>query len=383
VAASTGASGSAPRNPARAPVLSRREKLFMGALYTAIGAVTVLAFGAAFVYLPHHTPQDTSGGLLIFTGLGITAYVLGLRHGFDADHIAAIDNTTRKLLHEGQRPLTVGTWFSLGHSTIVAGLIVGLVLATNFLSGRIGVVPAFGAVLGALVSGTFLFLIGLVNVVIVVGIYRVFRGLRDHRWDESRLEAELAKRGFLARYFGRLFKIVKSPWQIYPIGVLFGLGFDTASEVAVITIAVWSSYQFQIPLWAVLLLPLLFASGMVLADTSDGFAMRYAYGWAFLKPIRKIYYNLTLTVISVLVAFAIGGVEVLQVLVLALHWNGPFWTWIAQLDFAKLGIGIVILFLGAWLVAMAIYRFKGYEKIPAVPRSDSASRDGAIGTSGP
>jgi nickel/cobalt transporter (NiCoT) family protein len=348
--------------------LTLRERVFMLALYVAILAVTVLAFLAAFAYLPHNIPSETSGGTLVFSGLAITAYILGLRHGFDADHIAAIDNTTRKLLNEKQRPLTVGTWFSLGHSTIVCAMIAAFVVAEKFVLANYLAFKTTGALLGTLVSGVFLFIIGIVNLVIVADVYRIFRGLRDHELDERQLDEQMEKRGFLYKYFRRLFVVVKKPWQIYPIGVLFGLGFDTATEVLVISIAI--SVAVATPLWAVMILPLLFTCGMVLSDTSDGFAMRYAYGWAFLRPIRKIYYNLTLTVISVLVAFAIGGVEVLQILSGELGWTGLFWGWLDSLDFETLGFGIVALFIGAWLIAMAIYRYKGYERIgfgPAPP----------------
>jgi high-affinity nickel-transport protein len=348
--------------------LTGRERLFMLALYGAILAVTVLAFLAAFAYLPHHVASESTGGALIFSGLAITAYVLGLRHGFDADHIAAIDNTTRKLLNEKQRPLTVGTWFSLGHSTIVCAMIAALVVATQFIQSNYHSFEAVGSVLGTAISGVFLFVIGLVNLVIVAEVYRLFRGLRDRELDQKQLDEQMEKRGFLYRYFGSLFRVVRKPWQIYPIGVLFGLGFDTATEVLLIAFAV--GLGLSVPLWAVMLLPVLFTCGMVLSDTTDGFAMRYAYGWAFLKPIRKVYYNLTLTVISVLVAFLIGGVELLQTFSGELGLRGPFWAWLDGLDFETVGFGIVALFIGAWLIAMAIYRYNRYEEIgfgPATP----------------
>lgn len=335
----------------------------MGALYLAIAGVTLVAFWAAFAYLPHNFSDQVTSGGLIFSGLAVTAYLLGLRHGFDADHIAAIDNTTRKLLNDGQRPLTVGTWFSLGHSTIVCGMIAALVLATDFVKNYYGAFASVGAVLGSLVSGVFLFIIGIVNVIIVLEVYRLFRGLRDRQLDQKALDEQMEKRGFLYRYFGRFFRIVQKPRDIYPIGVLFGLGFDTATEVLLISFSVAFAVGTNIPFWAVMLLPLLFTCGMVLSDTTDGFAMRYAYGWAFEKPMRKIFYNLTLTVISVLVAFVIGGVELLQVLSTELGWGGPFWGWLNALDFETLGIAIVVLFVGAWGIALAIYRYKGYEKI--------------------
>jgi nickel/cobalt transporter (NiCoT) family protein len=363
--------------------LTPREKLEMGLLYTLILLTTVGAFALAFVYLPHRIPRggDIAGGGLLFTGLAITAYILGIRHGFDADHIAAIDNTTRKLLNDGERPLTVGTWFSLGHSTIVCAMVVGLVVAAEFIQRQYNTFASVGSVLGTLISGVFLFIIGLVNVIIVLEVYRIFKGLKNRKLDQQALDEQMEKRGFLYRYFGRLFKVIQKPWQIYPIGVLFGLGFDTATEVLLIGIAVVVATSGAIPLWAVLILPLLFTCGMVLSDTTDGFAMRYAYGWAFLKPIRKIYYNLTLTIISVLVAFVIGGVELLQVISSEFGWGGPFWTWINGLDFETLGIGIVLLFVGSWLLAMAIYRIKRYEDVgfgpeplPPLPPGPGAAR---------
>ncbi|HTT45788.1 MAG TPA: HoxN/HupN/NixA family nickel/cobalt transporter [Thermoplasmata archaeon] len=359
-----------PNSPAGDLRLRPFEILKMGVIYVALAVTTVLAFAGAFAYLPHHFNGEITGGALLFTGLAITAYILGIRHGFDADHIAAIDNTTRKLLNDGKRPLTVGTWFSLGHSTIVCAMIVALVLATEFITRQYNAFASVGAVLGTLISGVFLFLIGIVNVIIVLEVYRMFRGVRDGKLDQKALDDQMLKRGFLNRIFGRFFKIVREPWQIYPIGVLFGLGFDTATEVLIIGLTVVVATSGAIPLWAVLFLPLLFTCGMVLSDTTDGFAMRYAYGWAFNHPIRKIFYNLTLTVISVLVAFAIGSVELLQVVSSELGWGGPFWTWLDDLDFEMLGIGIVILFVGSWCVAMSIYYLKGYERAgwgPAEP----------------
>ncbi|MGI0055321.1 MAG: HoxN/HupN/NixA family nickel/cobalt transporter [Thermoplasmata archaeon] len=349
----------------------------MATLYAAIVVVTVGSFWAAFAFLPHNFSDQVTSGGLIFSGLAVTAYVLGLRHGFDADHIAAIDNTTRKLLNDGQRPLTVGTWFSLGHSTIVCGMVAALVLATDFIKNYYGSFASVGAVLGTLVSGVFLFIIGIVNVIIVLEVYRLFRGLRDRTLDQRALDEQMEKRGFLYRYFGRFFRIVRKPRDIYPIGVLFGLGFDTATEVLLISLSVGFAVGTDVPLWAVMILPLLFTCGMVLSDTTDGFAMRYAYGWAFDQPVRKIYYNLTLTVISVLVAFAIGGVEVLQVLSSELGWSGGFWDAVNALDFETLGIAIVALFIGAWAIAMAIYRYRRYEEIGfGPPRSGSPPSGG-------
>ena len=363
--------------------LTSSEKGTIVGLYVAIVAATVASFVAAFAFLPHHVEGELTGGGLIFSGLAITAYVLGVRHGFDADHIAAIDNTTRKLLNEGKRPLTVGTWFSLGHSTIVAGMIAALVVALNFINQNYHTFASVGAVLGTVVSGAFLVVIGLVNVIIVLEVWRIFRDLRDRRLDSDALDAQMEKRGFLYRYFGRLFRVVREPWQIYPIGVLFGLGFDTATEVLLIGIAVYFGGTGAFPLWAVLILPLLFTCGMVLSDTTDGIAMRYAYGWAFHRPIRKVFYNLTLTILSVLVAFVIGGVELLQVISSELAWKGPFWSWLNGLSFEALGVGIVVLFVAAWLVALGVYRYMRYEEVGFGPGPPPAGAPGAGGTAAP
>ncbi len=333
--------------------LSRSEKAKAILLFGAIGVGTALGFGAAYTL-----------GLRwsVLAGLGVLAYVLGLRHGFDADHIAAIDNTTRKLLNEGRRPLTVGTWFSLGHSTVVSALIVALVVATNAIQSHLAAFRSVGGLLGTAISGGFLFVIGGVNAVLAIDVYRLFVRTRSGRVDDAQYEREMERRGLLYRYFSRLFRSVREPWQIYPIGVLFGLGFDTATEVALIAISLEAGFGGLLPLWTALLLPFLFTLGMVLSDTTDGFAMRYAYGWAFNHPVRKVYYNLTLTLISVLVAFVVGGIEVLQLVGSELGLSGPFWSELERLRFDVIGLGIVVLFLVSWAVAMAIYRVKGYEK---------------------
>jgi nickel/cobalt transporter (NiCoT) family protein len=332
--------------------LASQEKATILALYAAIIVVTIAGFGTVALIGRQY---------VVLAGMGIVAYVFGLRHGVDADHIAAIDNTTRKLMQEGKRPLTVGTWFSLGHSTVVVGLIVALTVATRAVAASIPALQSAGSIIGTLISGTFLFLIGLINVVIVLEIYRIFRGLSDGKLNESQLEEALNKRGFMNRYFGRLFKIVQAPWQIYPIGVLFGFGFDTASEVALIAMSVGVGASSSVPIWMILVLPFMFTCGMLLVDTSDGVSMRLAYGWAFLKPIRKTYYNLTVTIISVLVAFLIGGIELTQVVSGELKLTGGFWDWLSGLDFETLGFGIVGIFIISWLVSIAFYRYKGYE----------------------
>ncbi len=351
--------------PSRVPASSgfdRGEKLSLVLLFGAIGAVTVLGFvGLLLAAQRYDSPATGDRPAILLVTLGILVYTFGLKHGVDADHIAAIDNTTRKLLQEGKRPLTVGTWFSLGHSTIVVGLIVALAAATGYVTRALPVLQSAGPVIGAAVSGAFLWLIGIVNVVIVLEIWRIFRGMREGRGDEQALEAQLSQRGFMSRYFGRFFRMVETPRQIYPIGLLFGLGFDTATEVALIAISV--GVVTLIPLYVVLLLPLLFLCGMILVDTADGVAMRYAYGWAFARPIRKVYYNLTVTVMSVLVAFAIGGFEFLQVLSESLGLTGPFWSAVGRLDLTLLGFLIVGLLLATWAVSVAYYRVKRIDEI--------------------
>jgi len=327
-------------------------------VYMVLLAVTLAGFAATFAL---------GQSYVVLGSLAVAAYVLGLRHGFDADHIAAIDNTTRKLLQEGKRPLAVGTWFSLGHSTIVLGLVIVLTVAARAVAGNIPVLRSAGGLVGTAASGVFLFIIGIVNVVIVLEIYRIFCRLRDGKLDESGLEESLNKRGFMNRYFGKFYSAVSSPRKMYPIGVLFGLGFDTASEVALIALTVGAGTASGVPVWTILLLPLMFAAGMVLVDTTDGISMCLAYGWAFLKPIRKIYYNLTVTIISVLVAFLVGGIELLQVVSREFGLDGGYWAWLDGLDFETIGFCIVVMFVLTWIASMAYYRHKGYEKLPLPP----------------
>jgi len=359
-----------PGNPF---TLDRREKRGATVLFTVIVAATAVGFVVTFVV------GRTWG---IFIGLGVLAYTLGLRHGVDADHICAIDNTTRKLLQDGQKPYTVGTWFSLGHSTIVMAMLVGLVFAARFIIRTYPTFQSVGAILGTAISGGFLYIIAFINLLIFWEVYRIFKQLRAGTLDHERLEQQLNSRGFMNRYFNWLFKFVNKPWQIYPVGVLFGLGFDTATEVTLIAITVTvGTAAVGFPLWAVLVLPFMFACGMVLTDTSDGVSMRYAYGWAFAKPIRKVFYNLTLTLISVMVAFIIGTIEILGVIASEFGLTGgPFGVWNTMnwltnaagpggIDvWGWVGVGIVVLFIGTWLGAMLVYRLKHYERIGFGPR---------------
>ena len=353
-------------------VLTPQEKWVVGVIYAAIIGATATGFALLLWINARHTvPASAQSFALTWLALGVLTFTFGLRHGVDADHIAAIDNTTRKLLAERKRPLTVGTWFSLGHSTVVVGMIIGLVAATQSIYAAEPSLKAAGSIVGTLISGSFLWLIGLINLLVVIEVYRIFQRMKAGRSGEAELEAELNKRGFMSRYFNRLFKVIESPRQIYPVGILFGLGFDTATEVVLIAASVAVGVSNAIPVYYVLVLPLLFLCGMTLVDTTDGIVMRFAYGWAFLKPIRKIYYNLTVTVISILVAFAVGSVELLQVVSNEFGWRGGIWDYLNHgLSFQNLGFGIVALFIGAWLVSMAYYRFRGYDLLESSPPQD-------------
>jgi high-affinity nickel-transport protein len=323
-----------------------------------IGWVTLAAIVA-----PHH--YSVGAGQVFGIGLGVTAYTLGMRHAFDADHIAAIDNTTRKLMADGKRPVSVGFWFSLGHSTIVFGLCVLLAFGVRSLAGQVendssGLHTVTGLI-GVSVSGTFLYIIGILNLVILVGIVRVFRQMRRGVFDEAALEQQLDNRGLMNRWLGKLTKSVTKPWQIYPIGVLFGLGFDTATEVGLLVIA-GGAAAFSLPWYAILTLPVLFAAGMSLLDSIDGCFMNFAYGWAFSKPVRKVYYNITITALSVAVALIIGTVELISILTDKLSiQSGPL-AWIGGLDLNNVGFFIVGLFVLTWIVALAVWRYGRVEE---------------------
>jgi len=335
--------------------VSRSERVRIGILYALILGTTAFGFVAAFI-IGQLSP--------VLAGLGLVAYAFGLRHGVDADHIVAIDNTTRKLLQDGQRPFTVGMWFSLGHSAVVFILTLALVVATRSIVAELPTVQSAGQIIGLAVSGTFLILIGLVNVLIVVGIYRVFVKLKagDQKLNAAELEELLTKRGVLNRLFRPLFRVIRKPWHIFPVGFLFGLGFDTATEIALIAIAVGVGVSYQIPIWMILILPLMFACGMVFVDTTDGVIMRSAYGWALINPLRKVYYNLTLTIVSVVVAFGIGGIEILTLVGNQLRLTGPFWDALAGLDFETIGVAIIVLFVAAWAFSVAYWKYKRFDE---------------------
>ena len=293
---------------------------------------------------------------------GVLAYSFGLRHAVDADHIAAIDNTTRKLMHDGKRPVAVGFFFSLGHSTVVTALFVLLALSTAYVEKHLPSVTATGAMIGTTVSCLFLLLIGLINLAVLLDIVKMWRNVsRGGAYDDQALEAFLSNRGLIARLLKPLLKLVAHSWSMYPVGVLFGLGFDTASEILFLGIAA-STAAHHVPLSYLLLLPALFTAGMSLIDTTDGVLMMGAYGWAYIKPIRKLYYNLNITLISVLIALGLGSIEGLQVFSGQLNWTGPFWDFVNdKLDFETLGYVIIGVFVVSWGVSTALYKWRGYD----------------------
>jgi high-affinity nickel-transport protein len=346
---STSAAGRAP--------LTRREWTRVGGMAGFIALLHIVGFGILILFVvPGHYRVGTG---LFGLGTGITAYTLGSRHAFDADHIAAIDNTTRKLMAEGRRPLSVGFWFSLGHSSVVFALTLllslGLKAVGAELSDESSPLHQYGGLVGTLVSGAFLYLLGIINLVILVGIVKVFREMRGGTFDEAALEDQLNKRGFMNRILGPAVRAVRKPWQIYPVGVLFGLGFDTVTEITLLVLA-GSSVAAGLPWYAIMCLPVLFAAGMSLLDTVDGSFMNFAYGWAFSKPVRKVYYNITITGLSVAVALLIGTVELLAILAQKLRLTGGFWDWVGSLDLNTLGFAIVGLFVVVWLVAFVVWK---------------------------
>ncbi|GAB3682214.1 Nickel transporter NicT [Angustibacter aerolatus] len=330
-------------------------------------AMHALAWGTLVLAV---APQQLQVGTQVFgIGLGVTAYTLGVRHAFDADHIAAIDNTTRKLMADGQRPVTVGFWFALGHSTVVVVMAL-LVAAGTQVAGTLmredsGAHQVLGVVATS-TSGVFLYVIGIVNLVALVGIVRVFRRMRAGAFDEQQLERALDSRGLLARLTRRATGSAVRPWQMYPVGLVFGLGFDTASEIALLVLA-GAGAASGLPWYAVLVLPLLFAAGMSLFDTLDGAFMNVAYDWAFANPIRKVYYNLTITGLSVAVAVLIGSIELITVLHDKLGLEDAVSGWVAGLGLDYLGYGVVGLFVVVWAVAVAYWKIARVETRWASP----------------
>jgi high-affinity nickel-transport protein len=358
--------------------LSGRDRRSLAGMIGFIVALHVLGLGILFgLVLPNH--YALGGDHPVFSiGVGVLAYTFGLRHAFDADHIAAVDNTTRKLMADNaekeaagvdrseiRKPLSVGFWFSLGHSTIVFGLAFLLSLGVKALAGQVenddSELHSLTGVIGASVSGVFLWILGILNLVVLWGIIKVFREMRHGTYDEAQLEEQLNKRGFMNRFLGGLTKSVRKAWHIYPIGVLFGLGFDTATEVGLLVLA-GGAAAFNLPFYAILVLPILFAASMCLMDTIDGVFMNAAYGWAFARPVRKVFYNITITAISVAVALIIGTIELIGVLADQAHiTTGPL-SAIASIPLDYAGYGIVGLFFAAWAVALLVWHYGHIEE---------------------
>ena len=302
----------------------------------------------------------------VFLGTALLAYGFGLRHAVDADHIAAIDNVTRKLMQEGKRPVSVGFFFALGHSTVVILAAAGVAATATVLSGHFEQFKSVGGVIGTSVSALFLFVIATANLVILRSVWRTWRHVRaGGRYVDEDFDILLNSRGVLARMFRPLFRLVTSSWHMFPLGFLFGLGFDTATEVALLGISATQAAQ-GISIWSIMVFPALFAAGMSLIDTTDGVLMLGAYNWAFVKPIRKLYYNLTITLVSVIVAFLVGGIEVLGLIGDKLSLSGWLWNGIGALNdnFNNLGFIIIGIFIAAWIGSIVIYRYKGLDDIP-------------------
>ena len=331
-------------------------------LYALLLGANILVWIWAFLAL--------RGNAVLF-GSAFLAYTFGLRHAVDADHIAAIDNSTRKLMQLGQRPVSVGFYFSLGHSLVVVLLSIAVGFAASQVSGRFDNLKAFGDIFGTIASASFLLLLAIFNMMVLVSVYRIFQAVRrGEPFVEDDFDVLLNSRGFLARLFRPLFRIVTKSWHMFPIGFLFGLGFDTATEVALFGISATQAAN-GLSFSTLLVFPALFTAGMSLIDSTDGVLMLGAYGWAFMKPFRKLYYNITITAVSVVVAVMIGGIETLGLIGDTYKLEGPFWDAIGSLNdnFGMLGYAIIGVFALSWLISVLIYRAKGYDKLDVRARA--------------
>lgn len=346
-----------------------RRRVF--GIFAFLLAYNVLSWLLAFIVF---------GGNAKLLLLALTAYTFGLRHAFDADHISAIDNVTRKLMQEKKRPVGVGFFFSLGHSTIVVTLTIFIAITAIAVS-NFDNLQAIGGLIGTTVSAIFLLLIAAINLVILLDVYKTFRVVKQGgQYDDVGLDESLNKRGLMGRFFRPLLKATDQSWKMYPIGVLFGLGFDTATEVGLLGMAATTAGT-GMPVAAILIFPALFTAGMTLMDTADSVLMLGAYGWAFVKPIRKLYYNLNITLVSVIVALVVGGIEALGILITELHLSGAPWDQINVLggNFGLLGVVIVGLFLASWLISTIIYKVKRYDDIEVPIASTSTEMVGKSG----
>jgi high-affinity nickel-transport protein len=352
----------AARRQAIGRALRPREWARLGGMAAIIAGINALGWGLFIgVVLPHHFRYATLG---VGLGVAVTAWALGMRHAFDADHISAIDNVTRKLMADGKRPLGTGFFFALGHSAIVVAVGAGISVAARTVFAAIAspssAYETLGGALGTVTSAGFLYLIAALNIVVLAGIVKVFRDMRRGTYSEDELERQLQARGLMYRFFGRFTRSINHTWQMFFVGAIFGIGFDTATEVVLLAATAYAATS-RLPFYAVLALPLLFSGGMILLDALDGFFMNFAYGWAFARPVRKVYYNLVITGLSVAAAFLIGTVEMLGVLTSQLHLHGPFWALMANFNINTAGFTIAGLFLIVWAVALAVWRFGNIE----------------------
>lgn len=325
-------------------------------IYVVLIVLNVLAWGWALAAFRHYP---------VLLGVALLAYGFGLRHAVDADHIAAIDNVTRKLLQEGKRPAAVGFFFSLGHSTVVVLASVAIVATATVFRGRLDALQSIGGVVGTVVSALFLLMIAAMNTVILSTVYRAFRRVKAGApYVDEGLNVLLAGRGLMARLFRPMFRLIRRSWHMYPLGFLFGLGFDTATEVGLLGLSATQAAH-GMSIWSILVFPALFTAGMSLVDTTDGILMLGAYGWAFVKPIRKLYYNVTITFASVLVATVVGGTEALGLAGDQFGLTGPFWNAIGALNdnFGMIGYLIIAILIASWVASAVIYRVRGYDQL--------------------
>jgi len=340
---------------------NRRDFVEIGVLLGVIAVMHAVGFAVLiFVIAPHHYRAGTQ---IFGVGLGTSAYLFGLRHAFDADHIAAIDNTTRKLMSDGRKPKAVGFWFAMGHSTLVLLMAVLIMVGARVvgtLADEKSPTRHVLGIAGTMASGLFLYLIAIINVIAMVGIYRAFVRLRRGSYSDREIEAALNDRGFFARLLRPVMNRITRPIQLYPVGALFGLGFDTATEVALLALA-GTGAAAGLPWYAVLVVPLLFAAGMTLMDTLDGLLMTAAYDWAFMQPVRKVFYNLAVTGLSIAVALLIGSIELVSILHDDLNWNDPITSWISAIDLNNAGLVIVALFAVTWIGAIAYWKLANVE----------------------
>src|SRR5215469_4722321 len=339
--------------------LSGRERGRLVAMFALILAINAAGWGIyVLCVMPHHFDYKGVGGstgLGVGLGVAITAWFLGFRHAFDADHISCIDNTTRKLMADGKRPLASGFFFSFGHSTVIVAVGVGITIAARAVFGAVvnpsSAFETAGGTAGTLMSAGFLYLIAVLNLIVLIGIVKVFRDMRRGTYNEAELEAQLQARGLMYRFFGRFMRSITRTWQLYFVGLVFGVGFDTTTEVVLLAATAYAAIQ-GLPYYAVLALPLLFSGGLTLLDTLDGCFMNFAYGWAFARPVRKVYYNLVIT----------GTIEILGILTNEVHLHGAFWDLVANFNINLAGFCIAGLFVAVWAAALAYWRWGNVEE---------------------